>query len=376
LKLQLCGAFLFSIVAVALYSEATCFFGPGALRSRPLLQILLVAASLSAAGCLCLAAHAVVYAANGWGLGPLEIFGKLLACLSRLVLSMLQLFVARGKGLVDAPEEWVRRCYLRVVLLGTVVMSVGCELYGRSYLDWSTTLYFYSSWPGTIVLLLNIGLFVDVCTSTLWLYRQPETSAAILRFYGLTSAVALLFFATLPVTCALAHIFAPWHRKKFIARTEIGMRFVATALLACCLRPSRLDAAVGARLQIAGEARERAVELAAGLAEAGQQLAEFGAPYLGRAAVERPPQRPAHQPAQSPARQVAESIAPAGTAEEQLQVTRTLSREVFSSPVVHHAMPVRQPTAAVVADHSGSNVSPARQGSSAPAPGDYADVFA
>merc|ERR1712226_413369 len=125
----------------------------------------------------------------------MAILGELTACVAKVLLSMLQLYVARGNALLRSDEEKTRRCVLRLIIVGTFLISLGCEAYGRYYsnLDWSTTLYFYESWPGMIVLTLNLLLFFEVCRSTRILFKKPETSRAILRFYRNTFFGAILF---------------------------------------------------------------------------------------------------------------------------------------------------------------------------------------
>jgi len=244
-------------------------FGEGALATRPLLQLLLVACGCSALGCAATLLHERHYAEHGVGRGNFQVLGELLSTLARLQLACLQLYIANGKALINAPEEFVRRLIIQALIIGIIVVSVGCEIWARYYgdLDWSTTLYFYSSWPGHLILMFNSILFAEVLRSTYLLYKQPDISPAVQRFYCFTFTAAVLYFAALPITCFLATALEPWDRKKVVDQVELFARFAASAILVFCLRPTRLDTMINARMEMPDK-RKQAMELAGGLAGA------------------------------------------------------------------------------------------------------------
>merc|ERR1711879_1105023 len=137
----------------------------------------MVSCFLSMVGCIAWTAYLLVYAADGEGLGAAEVLGELSECFARVMLSLLQLFLARGKALLSPRGHWLRRTFLLALVAGIVAMNIGCEVYGRYFgdLDWSTTLYFYASWPGFIILGLNTVLFAEVCIATIELFRRQES---------------------------------------------------------------------------------------------------------------------------------------------------------------------------------------------------------
>jgi len=250
----------------ALYWEAHFYYGESALWSRPLLRLLLISCGCSALGNFLLGVHNVVYAWDGEGLGAVQILGELSNCLAKVILSTLQLYIASGKALLTSHTEARRRTILKILVLGIFLVTLGCEVWGRYFgdLDWSTTLYFYESWPGTLILIFNTILFAEVCRATFKLIRLGDSSEAIQRFYTVTFTAAVLYFLAVPAMCLLAHYVNPWDRRKVVVRTEVTMRFTASAILALCLRPSRLDPMITARMEVP-EQRAQAVELAGGL---------------------------------------------------------------------------------------------------------------
>jgi len=248
LQLQLLASLVFIAVALSLRQVARRATGAEALRSRPLLRMLVLSALCSAAGAACLAMHLTVYMVNGYGLVLFEVMGQIWVCGAKALLTLLQLLTAKGWALFYSPEELVQRRLMMCVLGGIIVTSIACEIHADYFHDWSTALYLYESWPGLVILGLNVLLFAEAWRSMRETYRH-ETSEEVRIFYVVVSAASLLYFLSLPLICLLAAVFDPWVRAKYVGRTEVASRFVATLLLAFCLRPSRLDAMVNARLE-------------------------------------------------------------------------------------------------------------------------------
>jgi len=247
-QLQLLAAFIFIVVALVLRQVARKATGAEALRSRPLLRLLVLSALCSATGASCLALHLSVYVVNGYGVSLFEVMGQLWVCGAKALLTLLQLLTAKGWALFYAPEEVVQRRLMMCILGGIVLTSIACEIHAEYFHDWSTALYLYESWPGMVILVLNVILFAEAWRSMRETYRH-ETSEEVRIFYVLISAASMLYFLTLPVNCILAAAFDPWVRAKYVSRAEVASRFITTLLLAFCLRPTRLDAMVNARLE-------------------------------------------------------------------------------------------------------------------------------
>jgi len=157
-----------------------------------------------------------------------------------------------------------------------VLITFVCEIHADYFHDWSTTLYLYESTPGLVILLLNMLLFAESWRSMRETYRL-ETSEEMRVFYMLITCASTLYFMTLPVICLLAAGLNPWVRAYYVALAEIFARLIATVIMALCLRPSRLDAMVNARLDdgidTVGEERDSEED-------------DFDAPYRGEAEKE------------------------------------------------------------------------------------------
>eukprot|EP00930_Biecheleria_cincta_P089241 TRINITY_DN78526_c0_g1_i1.p1 TRINITY_DN78526_c0_g1~~TRINITY_DN78526_c0_g1_i1.p1 ORF type:complete len:514 (+),score=95.59 TRINITY_DN78526_c0_g1_i1:36-1544(+) len=222
--------------------------GAEALRSRPLLRMLLVSCAGSAAAASCLSLHLAIFAANGLGVAWLEVLGTASLVAAKAVLSVLQLLIAKGWALFYNPQELVQRQIIICSLGIIVLISLGCEIHMAYFHDWSAEIYMHESWPGTVILVLNLVLFVEAWRSMRDTYRL-ETSQEVRIFYVYVSGASLLYFMSLPVVCVLASSLDPWVRARYVDRVEVLCRFLSTCMLGYVLRPSRLDAMVNARME-------------------------------------------------------------------------------------------------------------------------------
>merc|ERR1719330_815191 len=260
-------------------------FGHGALRERPLLRGLLAAIALSSFGGSMLLTDSLTYAFDGVGNREAAVIGTFCECISKVQIAVLQLFIARGRGFLQSPSEYSRRRVVQVAVTIYVLAAVGSEVYEQYFrhLDWSTTVYFYASWPGLLLVALNTLLFFDVMRSTLQVFKSGDLSPDLRRFYLRTAVVASLYFLALPAVVLIAKFVAPWCRSKVVDRVEVSTRFVACCMLVYCLWPSRLDLLVNARLDLSVDGAEPKESLMA-LSSAGRidvQLAPQGALMQG-----------------------------------------------------------------------------------------------
>merc|ERR1712032_89103 len=137
---------------------------------------------------------------------------------------------------------------IALALLALMTLSVGCEIHAHYFHDMGTNFYLYESWPGLLILGLNLSLLSASALMT-WDTYLHETSPLVRSFYRLTSFAGGIYFASLPAMCLLAGILSPWVVRKYVERAEMGSRFAATTLLLLGLWPSRVDALVSARLK-------------------------------------------------------------------------------------------------------------------------------
>jgi len=236
----LCGvAFAGLVIAIAVITWQES-------RSRPLLRLLQTSAVCSFLGCVCLVLHNTRYAEDGVGLGFAMVLSVVFASMAKALLVILQYFVVVGWPLVfeQAEKQW--RSFIILGVAGILALSVGCEIHGEFFRDQSTTLFLYNSWPGHLILALNLWLLGGALLLTYRIHGK-ETSAEVRSFYRMTSAASLFFFSSLPLVCLLASCFEPWVRRTYVERAELAARLLTTALFLFCLWPSRLDAMVSAR---------------------------------------------------------------------------------------------------------------------------------
>jgi len=164
------------------------------------------------------------------------------------MLTVLQFFIGKGWALFYSPGEAMQRSMIFVALLLIMGISATCEVRSHYFHDMDTNFYLYASWPGLLILALNLSL-LGASWLTTWDTYLSETSPVLRSYYRMVSLAAGVYFASLPVISVVAGTLAPWVVRKVVERTEMGSRFVAMVLLMACLWPSRVDALVAARLK-------------------------------------------------------------------------------------------------------------------------------
>eukprot|EP00913_Durusdinium_trenchii_P027783 g26052.t1 len=245
LQVAAASGFMGLFLALRMGSKAT---GSEALRSRPLLRILLISSGCSSIGACCFCMHWAVYASDGTGLLAMEVAGTGLVALAKALLAILQLMLAKGWALFYSPQQLLQRQAIVSAVLLIVVISILCELHEVLFHDWSARIYMYENWSGFTILVLNCLLFAEAWRSMRDTFVLEGTEE-IRRFYVFISFVSILYFLTLPLVCLLASLLSPWVRAKYVDRCEVGCRFLATLILGHLLRPSRMDAMLNARME-------------------------------------------------------------------------------------------------------------------------------
>jgi len=258
LPLQAAFFLLFSMVAAAAVTAAglpgqQSGRMPEASRPRPWLRLLQASCILSALGCGLSTLDHFVYAFDGWGVRWAALLSSVAVCGAKLSLSLLQLLVAGGWALVGAQNEKSARMRSTVcaATLGIFLLTISCELHQEYGRDTATAVYLYESWPGCIILLLNICLLVVSASLMRDTYRK-ERVAEVRTFYKTLSFAIGLYYVSLPAVCLVATLLSPWVRLKYVQLLEISTRFLVTVLLLRWLRPSHLDGLINNRLEEAG----------------------------------------------------------------------------------------------------------------------------
>jgi surface polysaccharide O-acyltransferase-like enzyme len=192
--------------------------------------------------------HHFVFAYDGRGVLLAAVLGTFWACMAKAALTILQILVAKGWAILFTPNEKPQRIAIVLAITGVISISVGCEVWEQFFHDQSTSFYLYESWPGRIILMLNIVLLVTAWTF-LWKSYKREVEPQVRSFYAFTAVACGIYFASLPAVCLLAELLSPWVVRNRIERVEVSTRFVATAMLAVGLRPSNMHRLVSARLK-------------------------------------------------------------------------------------------------------------------------------
>jgi len=203
---------------------------------HPLIRILGLAILLQLLSCVAELIHYSVFANNGIGAPFLQGFGDLMNMASEIVLMFLCILVAKGWAITTS--------YLNdkhIILIVNAVMVLGylaLFIWDRVGNNPATTLYFYDSIPGIIVVVLRVGIlgwFLWCLRATIRLESLPEKRS----FYFIFGGGYTVWFVSLPILVLVAYLVSPTVRYRMITGMEIAVDFVALAALGFLLWPTR-----------------------------------------------------------------------------------------------------------------------------------------
>merc|ERR1712032_1713239 len=115
-------------------------------------------------------------------------------------------------------------------LFSAISLDVACEVHEQYFHSHSTEVRLYDSWTGEIILILNLGLLASACW-LMWETYCCETLPSVRQLSRHVSATAGIYFMSLPVIAVFGLVLEPWIRRKYIERTEIFARWIATTML-------------------------------------------------------------------------------------------------------------------------------------------------
>jgi len=167
--------------------------------------------------------HYLIFADNGIGAPALKGLGDMSSFAAQVMMMFMCILVAKGwtittNYLTDRVAILIITCLYFIAHLSLFIW----DYVGR---DPASTLYFYASIPGLLVILLRLGLtgwFLWSLSKTVQLETVTEKRTFYLYFGGSYT----LWFLLLPAIVAFALVLEPWYQM----RTVTGMMLSADAL--------------------------------------------------------------------------------------------------------------------------------------------------
>jgi len=169
--------------------------------------------------------HYLIYMRDGIGVPGMIVAGELLTIGGQLVLMFLCILIAKGWAITTTllSDRNLLIVVMSLVLLANLALFIW-DIVGR---DPASTLYFYDSIPGLIVILFRISVTIWF----LWCLRGTinfETLPEKRKFYVIFGFCFTIWFLLLPGIVAFSLVLHPWYR----FRTVRGMS-LSTDALAC-----------------------------------------------------------------------------------------------------------------------------------------------
>ena len=168
----------------------------------------------------------------------LQLFGWMMDIGSQLGLALLVLLVAKG-WTITSNEIRGRRtlfCFIGAMIIAT------CLLYAWAAVDWdpASTYYIYESFPGILVILLRLIMFMWFLRSLLETYRL-ETMKERKLLYKIVAGLYSLWFLSLPLIVLAAYLLDPWYRSKVVRTMSYSAHAIALLCFGILFWPSRAE---------------------------------------------------------------------------------------------------------------------------------------
>jgi len=203
---------------------------------HPIVRLLTITVGLQFVSSLAEMAHYLVYASNGVGALGLLGIGELTAMASQLLLMFLCLLVAKGWAITTTylTDKIVLLIVMAIYFIAYLVLFIWDNV-GR---DPASTLYFYDSIPGLIVVILRLGLtgwFWWCLRTTIRLESLPEKR----KFYSIFGICYTFWFILLPAIILLALALEPWFRFRTVRGLTLCADAIGIVAFIALLWPSR-----------------------------------------------------------------------------------------------------------------------------------------
>jgi hypothetical protein len=203
---------------------------------HPIIRVLTTALTSQFLACLCEMIHYLIYLTDGVGSPDLKALGDLLAMITQIVIMFLCILVAKGWAITTS---YLSDKNILIVATSLLLLSyLALFISDHAATDPASTLYFYDSVPGLIVILLRIG----VTAWFLWCLRATvgfETLPEKRKFYTLFGFCYTVWFLLLPGIVALAYALPEWVRFKTVGGLSLSADALAFIVFVVILSPSR-----------------------------------------------------------------------------------------------------------------------------------------
>jgi len=203
---------------------------------HPIIRVLSTALTCQFLSCLTEMVHYLIYMNDGIGSPDLKALGDLLSMITQIVLMFLCILVAKGWAITTS---YLSDRNILIVTMSLLLLSyLSLFISDNAARDPASTLYFYDSVPGLIVIILRIGVaawFLWCLRSTVGFEALPEKR----RFYIIFGFCYTAWFLLLPGIVALALGLSEWVRFRVVSGLSLTVDAIAFIAFVVLLSPSR-----------------------------------------------------------------------------------------------------------------------------------------
>jgi len=227
--------FLFFVIGVSAHLYGVWQFHKSN-SFHPLIRLLTSSILMEFVSIMCYFIHYAIYADNGVGAPGLKGLAEILHMAAVLLLMLLLLLIAKGWAITS--NYLTDKNFLVVVISLFLLAYIALFIWDNVGRDPASTIYFYDSVPGIIVICLRVVTLVWFLWY-LWKTYQLETLPEKRKFYIYFGVVYVIWFVALPIIVIIAAALSPWVREKIVTGLTLSINSLAFLALGFLLWPSR-----------------------------------------------------------------------------------------------------------------------------------------
>jgi len=183
--------------------------------------------------------HYSSFASNGIGAPGLEGLGLAFNMLSQLLFMFLCLLISKG---LTITVNHLDKSALAVPVVMAIMLFLYLMLFVSAYAwtDPASTMYFFDSIVGYIIIASRVGIFGWFCWSIFEIFKlEPESEKR--KFYLMFGGLASAWFLFLPFIALIALGISEWNRYGVVTGLSLAVDSAAWLAMVILFWPSRID---------------------------------------------------------------------------------------------------------------------------------------
>jgi len=203
-----------------------------------LVRLITLGVSFLFLSCMSFMIHYCVFSDNGVGSPGIEGVGLALTMMAQLMFMFLCILISKGWTITT--NHLGQALAVKATMLAMCVLYLALFIWDYVGRDPASTIYFYDSAVGYIIIVVRVGIMVWFCWSIVETYKIEEDSQKK-RFYLIFGSLAVTWFLMLPFFVLVALGLDDWVRYKAVTGICLVIDAFAFVTMVALFWPTRIE---------------------------------------------------------------------------------------------------------------------------------------